>query len=143
MSTRMKISFWCYLLGTLIVTAFGIVYLLRPQFMPYHSAAVGMPWDAVSPSFQVLILALMRAVGAACLAFAILQGTLLLIAFRQGARWATWAIAVSGLVMCAGSLYAMMLVARHTPATPPWIAPAAGAVLLVVGLALSLERRAS
>ena len=143
MSTRIRIAFWCYLFGTLIVTAFGIVYLVSPDFMPYHSVAVGMPWAAVAPSFQVLILALMRAVGAACLALAILQWTLLLIPFTQGAAWATWAIAASGLVMCAGSFYAMMLVAQHTPATPPWIAPAAGAVLLVVGLVLSLKRRAS
>lgn len=143
MSTRMRIAFWCYLFGTLIVTAFGMVYLVKPDFMPYHSVAVGMPWTAVAPSFQVLILALMRAVGAACLAFAILQWTLLLIPFRQGAAWATWAIAVSGLVMSAGSLYAMMLVAQHTPATPPWIALVAGALLLVVGLVLSLERRAA
>ncbi len=45
--------------------------------------------------------------------------------------------------MCAGTLYAMMLVAQNTPATPPWIAPTAGAVLLVVALVLALERRAS
>jgi len=38
---------------------------------------------------------------------------------------------------------AMMLVARSTPAATPWIDPAACAVLLIVGLALSLERRAS
>jgi hypothetical protein len=143
MSTRMRIAFWCYLLATLTLTAFGIVYLVNPEFMPYHSVAVGMPWAAVAPSFQMLILALMRAVGGACLALAALQWTLLLIPFRQGAAWATWAIAVSGLVMCAGTLYAMMLVAQHTPATPPWIAPAAGLVLLVVGLVLSLERHAA
>jgi MYXO-CTERM domain-containing protein len=143
MSTRMKVAFWCYALGALIVTAFGIVYLMRPEFMPYHSVAVGLPWAAVDPSFQMLILALMRAVGSACLALAILQWTLLLIPFRRGAAWATWAIALSGLVMCAGSFYAMMLVAQNTPATPPWIAPAAGAVLLIVGLVFSLRRRAS
>ena len=143
MSTRMRIAFWSYLLATLTLTAFGVVYLVNPQFMPYHSVAVGMPWDAVAPSFQVLILALMRAVGGACLAFATLQWTLLLVPFRQGAAWATWAIAGSGLVMCAGSLYAMMLVAQHTPATPPWTAAAAGAILLVVGLLLSLDRRAA
>jgi hypothetical protein len=139
----MRIAFWCYLLGTLTLTAFGTAYLVSPEFMPYHSVAVGMPWAAVAPPFQVLILALMRAVGGACLAFATLQWTLLLIPFRQGAAWATWAIAASGLVMCAGTLYAMMLVAQNTPATPPWIAPAAGAVLLVVGLVLSLKPRVS
>jgi hypothetical protein len=40
----MKVAFWSYALGTLIVTAFGIVYLVRPEFMPYHSVAVGLPW---------------------------------------------------------------------------------------------------
>ena len=75
MSTRIRIAFWRYLFGTLIVTAFGIVYLVRPDFMPYHPVAVGP-------------------------------------------EWATWAIAVSGLVMCAGSFYAMMLVAQQTPAPP-------------------------
>jgi len=141
MNTRMKVAFWCYALGTLIVTAFGIVYLVRPEFMPYHSVAVGLPWTAVDPSFQVLILALMRAVGSACLALAILEWILLLIPFRQGARWATWTIAASGLVMCAGSLYAMLLVALNTPASPPWMGPVVGAALLVAGLMLSLEQR--
>jgi hypothetical protein len=37
----------------------------------------------------------------------------------------------------------MMLVAQHTPATPPWIDPAAGAFLLVIGLVLSLKWRAA
>jgi len=142
MSTRRKIAFWCYAAALLILTAFGIVYLVRPEFMPYHSVAVGLPWTAVDPAFQVLVLALMRAVGSACLALAILAWILLLVPFRQRAAWASWAIAASGLVMCAGSLYAMMLVARDTPATPPWIGAATGAVLLLAGLACSVERRA-
>ena len=120
MNTRRKIAFWCYAAAMLILAVFGIVYLFRPEFMPYHSVAVGMPWTAVDPSFQVLILALMRAVGGACLSLAVVQFVLLLVPFRQGAAWASWTIAVAGLVMCAGSLYAMMLVTLNTPATPPW-----------------------
>jgi hypothetical protein len=56
MSRRMKIAFGCHLLATLILATFGLIYLFRPEFMPYHAVAVGMPWAEVSPSFQVLIL---------------------------------------------------------------------------------------
>ena len=67
----------------------------------------------------MLILTLMRAVGSACLSLAVVQFVLSLIPFRQGAAWASWTIAVAGLVMCAGSLYAMTLVMLNTPATLP------------------------
>jgi hypothetical protein len=138
MNTRMKAAFGCHLGAILIVIAFGFTYLFRTEFMPYHAVAVGVPWDQVSSSFQVLILGLMRAVGGACFAVAVLELILLLVPFRQGAVWARWAIPAGGLVIAAAALYAMIYVALYTPATPPWIAPAAGALLLVIGLILSL-----
>jgi hypothetical protein len=138
MTTRMKIAFGCHLLATLIVAAFGVTYLFRPEFMPYHSVAVGMPWAEVAPSFQVLILGLMRVIGAACLAVVVLQLILLYMPFRQGVVWARWAIPTGGLVICAGGLYGMFYVGLNTSASPPWIGPAAAALLLVAGLLLSL-----
>ncbi len=138
MNTRMKIAFGCHLLATLIVAAFGATYLFRPEFMPYHSSAVGMPWADIGPSFQVLILALMRALGGTCLAVVILELILLFVPFRQGVVWARWAIPAGGLVLSAGALYAMFYVGLNTPATPPWIAPVVGAALLVTGLLFSL-----
>jgi hypothetical protein len=64
----MKLAFGCHFLATLILAIFAIVYLFRSEFMPYHSVAVGMSWSEVDPAFQVVILALMRATGGACLA---------------------------------------------------------------------------
>jgi hypothetical protein len=138
MSMRMKIAFVCHLLAMVIVAAFGVTYLLRAEFMPYHSVAVGMPWAEVTPSFQVLILGLMRAVGGICLAVVVLELILLFVPFRQGVVWARWAIPAGGLVISAGALYGMLYVGLNTPATPPWIAPAAIALLVVAGLLLSL-----
>lgn len=138
MNTRMKFAFGCHLLATLIVAAFGVTYLFRPEFMPYHSVAVGMPWAEVAPSFQVLILALMRVVGGTCLAVAVLELFLLVVPFRQGVVWARWAIPAGGLVLSAGALYGMLYVGLNTSATPPWIAPVAVALLSVAGLLLSL-----
>lgn len=140
MSTKMKIAFVCHLLATLIVAAFGVTYLFRPEFMPYHAVAVGMPWVGVAPSFQVLILALMKVIGGACIAVVVLQLILLFVPFRQGAVWARWAIPAGGLIITLGGLYGMLYVGLNSPATPPWIGPAAAVLLLVLGLVLSLGR---
>ena len=139
MSAKMRVAFGCHVLAMLVLAAFGVTYLFRPEFMPYHAVAVGIPWAEVNPSFQVLILALMRAIGGACLAVVVLESVLLFVPFRQGVAWAKWAIPAGGLVISAGALYAMILVGLNTPATPPWPAPVAGAFLLVAGLLISLE----
>lgn len=138
MNTRMKAAFGCHLLATVILAAFGITYLLKTEFMPYHSVAVGMAWIDVSPSFQVLILALMKVIGSACLAVVVLELILLFVPFRRGVVWSRWAIPAGGLVICAGTLYGMLYVEFNTSATPPWIAPVVAALLLVAGLLLSL-----
>jgi hypothetical protein len=120
------------------MAAFAVTYNLQTEFMPYHAIAVGMPWGDVAAPFQVLILALMRAAGGAGLAVVVLELFLLLFPFRQGAIWARWAIPAGGLVISFGALYAMVDVSLNTPATPPWIAPVVGALLLIAGLVLSL-----
>lgn len=64
MSIRMKLAFSCYFLSGVLLVGFGLVYMFRAEFMPYHAVAVGMSWAEVPPQFQVLILALMKGVGA-------------------------------------------------------------------------------
>jgi hypothetical protein len=141
MNTKIKISFGCYFLAILILAAFGVTYFFRNEFLPYHAIAVGMPWAEVAPSFRVLIIALMRGVGGACLAVVVLELVLLFVPFRQGVAWARWAITTGGLVVSAGALYAMIYVALNKPAKPPWIAVVVAALLLVVGLLFSQEQQ--
>ena len=138
MSGRLKVAFLCYLLALSLLTIFGLIYLFRSEFMPYHAVAVGQSWSELDPSFQILILALMRAVGGGLLATACAIGILLFKPFRQGIRWTYWAIPVIGLIASFSSLYATIYVARNTPASPPWIAAALGALVLVIGFILSL-----
>lgn len=137
MSLLLTLAFTCHLLGLITMIGFGLVYLLRKQFMPYHGVALGRDWDEVPREFQVLILALMRAVSGSALGLAILGIIVLWIPFRSGALWALVAVPVSGFVASAGALYAMQLVAKNTPAKPPqlpvWVALALG----ITGLALS------
>ena len=139
MSIRMKTAFWCYLLALLPIGIFGMIYLFRSQFMPYHAIAVGKTWAEVDPSFQILLLALIRVLGGTWIATALAMGILLFIPFKQGMRWARWAIPAIGLVAELTALFATLTVTLNTPATPPWKGIVFIIVLLAVGLFLSLE----
>ena len=124
----------CHALATLILIAFGLVYLGRSEFMPYHAAAMGLDWASVAPGTRQVLLALMHALGGACLSVAILVGVLLWGPFRRGAAWATWTVPLAGFVLCATSLYAQIGVALRTPASPPMLPVIAAGVLLALGL---------
>ena len=56
MTTRMKVACACYAVALLGTLGFGVTYVLRPEFMPYHAEAVGLPWTRVAQPYQVLIL---------------------------------------------------------------------------------------
>ncbi len=139
MSIRMKAGFWCHLLAMLLIGIIGLIYLFRSQFMPYHAIAVGKTWAEVDPAFQILLLALIRAVGGAWIATALAMSILLFIPFRQGIRWARWAVPAIGLVAELPALYVTISVTLNTPATPPWKGVVLIMVLLVAGFILSLE----
>ncbi|MEJ2041328.1 MAG: hypothetical protein P8X55_20720 [Desulfosarcinaceae bacterium] len=140
MKKRIKIAFACYLVAIIIIAAFGVIYLFRSEFMPYHASAVGKPWAEVSPSFQVLILAMMKAIGGTCLTVVMLELILLLIPFRQGFAWARWAIPFGGILISTGSLYAMLFVGMNTSASPPYFAPVLALSVILIGMALSIKK---
>ncbi len=64
------LAFGCYLLAFFIVSLFAAAYLKRSDFMPYHGQAVDRPWAQIDPRMQVLLMALIRVVGAAWIALA-------------------------------------------------------------------------
>jgi hypothetical protein len=88
-----------------------------------------MPWDAVPPKFQVLILALMKIYGGTCIALALMNYIVLLVPFLQGANWTLWALPLCALLQIAALVYAMRLVAINTAANPPFWSAAIGAIL--------------
>lgn len=91
------------------------------------------------PSFQTLVLGMMRTEGAGYLASALAIAILLLIPFRQGAPWAPWAIVSIGIVEHLPTFLATFHVARTTSASPPWLATGVLIVSLLCGLILALS----
>jgi hypothetical protein len=139
MSIRMKLGFRCHLLAMLLLGGTGLLYLFRSQFMPHHAIALGKTWTEIDPAFQILLLALIRIVGGAWIATALAIGIVLFIPFRQGMRWARWAVPAIGLVTLLPAFYAMLSVTLNTPATAPWKSALLTIVMLVAGFVLSLE----
>ena len=137
MTTRWKLAFACYLVAIAGLGAWGGVFLLRSEFMPYHAVAVGMPWAEVPAPFQVLVLALYKLAGGAWVVIAAALLVLLLGPFRHGARWARHALPALILLHGFGVINAMTYITMHSPAMPPWKFTIATMALTVVGYVLS------
>lgn len=136
---KMKnVALGCYLIATLALAAFGVLYVVRSEFMPYHATAVGMEWENVDPAFQVLILALMKSFGGTALALVAIQIAVLVTAFRRGELWAKLVVPVASLIQGLTSLYVTLYVREYTPAEPPWIISVVGILLVVAGFVLSM-----
>lgn len=132
------ISFICYGTVASISLVFGIIYLTRPQFMPYHSLALGKPWSEVEPNIQILILALMRVAGAGFIATAIAVTILLCFPFKAGEQWAIYGIFLICACTSFGSSYATFLVQNQTPGNPPLKLSLGTILLTVVGFLCSI-----
>lgn len=141
MNWKSKVATACYLLTILLGLSFAAMYLFRPEFMPYHAAAIGVNWAELKPEFQALFLALMRVSGGGWLAASVSIGILLVIPFRRGENWARWAIPSIGLSAAGPTLYATLLVNSKTTATAPWFGAAGAILLLAVGLAFAFPAR--
>ena len=131
-------AFVCYFSAALFSAIFGVVYLTRSKFMPYHEDALGLSWSQLDARMQTLLLAFMRISGGGFLAAAVGIMILLLIPFRAGEVWSKYAIPAVGLTSALPALYATILMRRRTPAASPVWAGVLNVALLVLGFVLSL-----
>ena len=141
MTIRKRLALFCFAGNALFLLLAGLVYVLRPSFMPYHGAIIHSDWPSLSASAQLLYLGMMRTEGAGMLATSLAIAILLWIPFRQGQRWSYWAIAAVGLVEHLPTLAMTFHVAHVTDARPPWVAVLVATLLLVAGLILALGER--
>jgi hypothetical protein len=143
MSTRITFAFWIYLLLTIAGAAWGIGFLLRSEFTSYHGAAAGVPWSEVPANFQVVILALTKLAGGLWVANALCIFALLFIPFRQGARWALWAVPLLMLAHYLAPMPAMYHLSTHSPSSPPWALTIGCIVATLVALIVSVTGKRS
>ena len=79
------------LLVALAGIVFGIRYMRRQAFLPYHAAVAGKSWAELDPGVQTIILGMLKIIGGG---FVTLGVTLIWLCFAldEGARWPPWTV---------------------------------------------------
>lgn len=132
MTALLKISFSCYLITAIVSIVFGIIYLTRPKFMPYHALALEKEWTELDIKTQTLILALMRVAGGGFLATGMTVILLMYLYIKTTEEWIIFIIPTIVFVTLLPSLYATLIVKNRTPGLPP-----VNLNLLLIGLMLT------
>ena len=132
------ISSVCYGAIALISLIFGIIYVTRSQFMPYHSLALAKSWSEVEGNTQTLILALMRVAGGGFISTGIAIIILLCIPFQAREPWAIYSVFSIACCTSFSSCYATFLVHSKTPGNPPFKLSLATLVLTSIGFICSI-----
>lgn len=138
MSTLFWLSSISYSIVAIVLFSFGLVYLMRNQFLPYHRQAIGLSWSQLDPNLQVLILALMRVAGTGLVVTGLMMLLLLLIPWQAGKTWSIYAIPTISFGACLGSFYATFLVKTKTAGAPPLKLSIFGVVLTITGFIFSI-----
>ena len=129
------------LLVALAGIVFGVRYMRRDAFMPYHAAVAGTSWAELDPGVQAVILGMLKVIGGG---FVTLGVTLLWLslALHEGARWAPWAILTISAAALGPMLYAAIGLRAFRPDAQTPVRPTlAMIVLIVVGVGLSILAR--
>lgn len=121
-----------------IMLAFGLVYLTKSQFLPYHGVALEKEWESLNTQMQTIILAFMRAVGGGLLSGAVMILFLQYQFNKSPQQWIVTAILICGGILSISSFYAMFLVKTKTKGQPPISLVIFAFVLLIVGCFLNI-----
>jgi hypothetical protein len=122
-----------------VAMAFGLVYALSPQIMPYHETYLGMPHEQLPPKVAALLLLFMKGGGAAFFSLGIMLTMVVRIPFRQGETWAWWVILISSLVI----LLPLLFITLQLGTSTPWPVVVIMLILLLTALAISRPTRRS
>ena len=121
-----------YIVGAIWVV-FGLVYLFKDSFMPYHAVALSSSWEELNPAFQTLILALMRAAGGGFFLAGSMIILLQTIYNRTKIKWIPTLILLIGVIIVSTTVYATLIVRLNTNANPPTLSSVGALIGLISG----------
>ena len=125
-----------YALTGVVSITMGAIYLFSPEFMPYHSVALGRDWHDLQNSEQVLLGALLDVAGAGWIALGTAVIVLAIIPMRRGEMWARLLVPFLLVLFYLPTLLATLSVLEKTAASPPWYGNAFALLATAIGFAL-------
>ena len=137
MSIATYVAIGAYSLSALGFLAFAAAFGLRDRWEPWHSEAVGTPWEELDARLRTVILAIMRAAASGGLALA-LATAYLIYRLATGDASAGWALPLVTLGFAIPATVVAVRFRQRTSVERP-IGPALIGVLVpLVGLVASL-----
>ncbi|MCI4671755.1 MAG: hypothetical protein MRZ79_26675 [Bacteroidia bacterium] len=126
-------------IGGIGVVLFGLVYAIKPSFMPYHAAAVEMPWEDVPYNFQRLFLTYMKAAASGWIALGVFV-LYLQNKFNQNKEvWIPHICLTCAVIFATLGIYSAVSLNMTTPANPPIIPMFVFLTIFLVGFYFNLK----
>ena len=114
--------------------------MFKPSFMPYHAEIVHLNWDQILVAEQILIRALMIAVGGVTISVGIILGMFIFKFQKTGLQWVSNYVMISGIVAAVLISIAPIFVVIKSDAIPPLYFPVIIIALLVAGNILTRRK---
>lgn len=114
--------------------------MFKSSFMPYHADIVQLDWGQIPHSEQILIRALMIAVGGVTISVGIILGMFIIKFQKTGQQWISNFVMVSGIIAALLIAIAPVFVVINSEAVPPLYFPAIIIALLVISNILTRKK---
>ena len=137
MSITTYVAIGAYCVSALGFLAFAAAFGLRDRWEPWHSEAVGTPWEELDARLRTVILAIMRAAASGGLALALATGYLI-YRLASGDPSAVWALPLVTLGFAIPGTLVALRFRRRTSAKPPLGPAFMGVLFPLVGFVASL-----
>lgn len=137
---KQRIGFISYYIAIILVILFGGLYMFKPSFMPYHAQIVHLNWDQIPHSEQILVRALMIAVGGVTIAVGFILAMFILKFRKNGMQWVSNLTMIAGIVASLLISIAPVYVVIHSDSIPPLYFPVVIIVLLILGNRLTQQK---
>lgn len=137
---KQKIGFSIYYITVILIILFGCLYMFKPSFMPYHAEIVHLNWNQIPETEQILVRALMIAVGGVTISVGLILGLFIFKFHKTGIQWLNNYIMISGIAANLLIAIAPIYVVIKSDSIPPLYFPAILIILLVAGNILTRKK---
>lgn len=137
---KLKIGFILYYFTVILIILFGGLYMFKPSFMPYHAHIVHLNWDQIPHTEQVLVRALMIAVGGVTISVGIILGMFIIKFQKTGIQWVSNFVMISGIIASLLISVAPIFVVFNSDSVPPLYFPVIIIALLVASNILTKRK---
>lgn len=137
---KQKIGFISYYLTVILIILFGGLYMFKPSFMPYHAEIVHLNWNEIPDTEQILVRALMIAVGGVTISVGIILGMFIMKFQRTKIQWVSNYVMTSGIIANILIAIAPIFVVIKSDSVPPLYFPVVLVALLIVGNILTKQK---